>query len=48
MVGDCARPATMQPAWRAEEEPDNRVKSVADAKRNGPMTAQVGAQNGLF
>jgi hypothetical protein len=28
MVGDCVRPATMQPAWRAGEEPDNRLESA--------------------
>jgi hypothetical protein len=28
MVGDCVRPATMQPAWRAEEELDNRLESA--------------------
>jgi hypothetical protein len=28
MVGDWFRPATMQPAWRAEEESDNRFESA--------------------
>ena len=35
MVSDRVRPATMQPAWRAEEELDNRLRRRRCSPRGG-------------
>jgi hypothetical protein len=35
MVGDSVRQATIQPAWRAGEEPDNRLESATMRPRGG-------------
>ncbi len=43
MVGDCVRPATMQPAWRAEQRPTIRIRPLCDLNSARWTTVQVRA-----